>query len=59
MDILDVGLFEVGVINLTHDAAPTRFGVKQLAGRRVNLGTIKVIGATLGRIEREVKGLND
>ena len=58
MDILNIRLLEIGVLDFAHDTAPALLRIEQIAVR-VDIGTIKVVGTTLARIEREVQGLDN
>ena len=61
LDILVVGRFEVGIVELTHDTAPTGLGVaqrtilQQTAGEALRAVHIVVVGTPLGRIEGNVE----
>ena len=51
LDILNIGLLKVGIVYLTHDTAPSLLWVQQIAIIRINKDAIKIVRATLLRIE--------
>ena len=56
LDVLHVVGVKVGVVHLAHYAAPALLGVEKVA-LVVDVLCVKVIGAALAGIEREVEGL--
>ena len=58
LDVFDIGLFEVGVVETAHDAAPALFGVLQ-ASVTADVVGVEVVRAALGGVERQVEGLHN
>ena len=57
LNVFDVALLEVGVIESAHDAAPTFFGIGEIAfGGDVD--GVEVVGAAFVGVEGEVEGLD-
>ena len=50
LDVLDVALLEVGVVELAHDAAPSAFGVEEVA-LCIDVVGIEVVGTALVGVE--------
>ena len=57
LDILDAGLLEVGIDHHAHDTTPSFLGMKQVSVL-INIGAIKVVRATLTRVERQIERLD-
>ena len=52
--IFYIGFLEIGVVNLSHDTAPTLLGVSELT-IGINLICADIIRSAFGRVEREIE----
>ena len=57
LHILDIGLFKIGVVHLSHYATPTLLGIEQRP-LIVDIHRIEIIGTALSGIIREVESLH-
>ena len=57
MDVLNIGLFEIGIIDFAHDTTPSLLGIEQVTVL-IDVSAVEVVRATLTGIEREVQRLD-